>query len=583
MKKFNNIKKFWLKKSLELLYWGKKPNISFINKNNFFRWFVDGRLNVFENCIARSGNANIKQNFKKTAIITVSANEVINKYSYNDIYELVLILSFFLKKFKNKNTKVLIHSSATIESAVSMLACANLGMHFCVLFKELELEAINSRIKIFKPSIILSNGDPNLFKKIKSNKKLKIFNLKKLLKKNNKKNIIFNKSHKIGHYKGDRDLFTLFTSGSTGSPKGITHATAGYLLYAKYTCMEQFGMNSESVVLTASDAGWINGHTYSLFGPLSIGATTILMEKPMILLNKSLLDKILKEKVSVLYLPVTLIRLMREIYKNKIFRYDTLITLGSMGEPLAKSVGVWFAKTFNLANKAIINTYYQTETSGIICSPKYTDNSKISPHGSVGRVVSNVIQITNLKRKKKEIKINAPWPGCMKNVINGYSYYKKYWDKNNKFRMFDFATKNNSYIEIHGRTDDVINIRGHRIGSEEIESILLKNKKIIEACAVAIPDDLEGFSLVLFLVINNSRQIDQEIKKSISSNFGLFALPKKIIYLSALPKTRSGKILRRLLRDILLKPYQNNYGDISTIINPQIINEIKNKVNIFTN
>jgi acetyl-CoA synthetase len=149
--------------------------------------------------------------------------------------------------------------------------------------------------------------------------------------------------------------------------------------------------------------------------------------------------------------------------------------------------------------------------------------------------------------------------------------------------MFDFATKNNSYIEIHGRTDDVINIRGHRIGSEEIESILLKNKKIIEACAVAIPDDLEGFSLVLFLVINNSRQIDQEIKKSISSNFGLFALPKKIIYLSALPKTRSGKILRRLLRDILLKPYQNNYGDISTIINPQIINEIKNKVNIFTN
>ena len=316
MKKFNNIKKFWLKKSLELLYWKKKPNISFISKNNFFRWFVDGRLNVFENCIVRSGGANFGKNFKKTAIITVSSNEVINKYSYNDIYELVLILSSFLKKFKKKNTKILIHSAATIESAVSMLACANLGLHFCVLFKELELDAINSRIKIFKPSIILSNGDPYVFKKIKYNKELKIFNLKNLLKINYKKKIFINKGYKMDHYKGDRDLFTLFTSGSTGKPKGITHATAGYLLYAKYTCVEQFGINSDSVVLTASDAGWINGHTYSLFGPLSIGATTILMEKPMLLLNKSLLDKILKKKVSVLYLPVTLIRLMREIYKQ---------------------------------------------------------------------------------------------------------------------------------------------------------------------------------------------------------------------------------------------------------------------------
>jgi acetyl-CoA synthetase len=576
MKKFYNLKKFWLRKSLELLYWKKIPKIAFIKKNFFFRWFVDGKLNVFENCIVNNVyNFNINSN--KTCIITVSENEVINKYSYKDIYELVLILSSFLKKLKNKNTKVLIHSSASIESAISMLACANLGMHFCVLFQELELEAINSRVEIFKPDIILSNGPPLIFKKVESVKKLKLFNLKNILNKKNKKKI--SKYYKIDHYKADNDLFTLFTSGSTGDPKGITHAAGGYLLYAKYTCIEQFGMNKNSIVLTASDAGWINGHTYALFGPLSIGATTILMEKPISLLNHNVLKKVLKMKVTIFYLPVTLIRLLRQIYKNKIFKNHSIKALGSMGEPLAKSIGTWFSKAFNLKEKAIINTYYQTETSGIICSPKYKDNSKVSPHGSVGKTVSDVIQITNLDSQKKEIKIHSPWPGCMKNVINGYNYYKKYWDKNYRFRMFDFATKAKSYIEIHGRTDDVINIRGHRIGSEEIESILLKNKKIIEACAVAISDNLEGFSLIIFLVTSSNQSLDTEVKNSINANFGSFALPKKIVYLSALPKTRSGKILRRLLRDILLKPNETNYGDISTIINPQAVKEIKKKIN----
>jgi acetyl-CoA synthetase len=171
----------------------------------------------------------------------------------------------------------------------------------------------------------------------------------------------------------------------------------------------------------------------------------------------------------------------------------------------------------------------------------------------------------------------------MKNVINGYSYYKKYWDKKHKFRMFDYATKKDSYIEIHGRTDDVINIRGHRIGSGEIESILLKNKKIIEACAVAIPDKLEGFSLVLFLVTSNQLSFDEEIKRSINMNFGSFALPKRIIYLTALPKTRSGKILRRLLRNMLLGSKKKNYGDISTIVNRKVIIEIKKKIHTLNN
>jgi acetyl-CoA synthetase len=565
------INKFWINQAYDLLSWEKKPKVSFTKKNNFFKWFPDGKINLYKNCITK--NLSIDSN--KIALITISNKSEIQKYTYLDIDKLVIILSNFLKSLKKNNLKILIHSSASLESAISMLTCAKLGIHFCVIFKELEIEAINSRIKIFKPDIILSNGKNSNLHKVKSKKKLKIFDIKKII--NNKiKNFSHIQEQKLNFYNSNRDLFTLFTSGSTGVPKGVTHSTGGYLLYAKYTCLEQFGMNKNSTVLTASDAGWINGHTYSLFGPLSIGATSVLLETPMLLLQKNLLTKILKEKISILYLPVTLIRLMRMIYRNQIFKKHSLVTLGSMGEPLAKSVGTWFAKTFNLKNKSIINTYYQTETAGIICSPKYTETIRTSPHGSVGDVVSKAIKISRIGKIKKEIKIIAPWPGCMKKIINGVNYYKKYWDKNKNFRMFDLATKKSSFIEIHGRIDDVINIRGHRIGSEEIESILLKNENISECCSIAIPDKIEGYQLILFIV--SKKEIDNEIKKAINSNFGSFALPKKIFYVSSIPKTRSGKILRRILRNIYINPNKKNYGDSSTIVDYISIKEIQSKI-----
>ena len=560
------LKKYWLKQS-RILIWNKEPKISFVKRFCYYRWFPDGKLNIYENCILQY----LKSSCNKAAIITVNNNSKIKKYSYQEIDQLVSILIIHLKSFRQKNLRIMIHSSATIESAVSMLACAKLGIHFCVLFKELEYEAINSRINIFKPNVFLSNGP-----KVKINKKIKVLNIKKILNSNYKKKK-YNQTRKLNYFSSDRDLFTLFTSGSTGAPKGITHSSGGYLLYSKYTCQKQFGINCNSVVLTASDAGWINGHTYSLFGPLSVGATTILMETPMLLLNKNLLKKVLKEKVSILYLPVTLIRLMRTIYKNYIFKKHSIITLGSMGEPLAKSIGNWFSRAFNLKSRAIINTYYQTETGGIICSPKYTETAKISPHGSVGNVVNKYIKISSLKNsKKKEVKILYPWPGCMKKVLNGLDFYKKYWDQNKFFRMFDEATRKKSYIEIHGRIDDVINIRGHRIGSEEIESILLKNKNITECCSVAVPDYLEGFQIILFIVAK--KNVDDDIKKILNSNFGSFALPKSIYYLDNLPKTRSGKILRRLLREILLNPNKKYYGDTSTMIDKKVVNEIKNKI-----
>lgn len=570
-----NFTKYWLTQS-KLIKWIKNPKISLEKKkNNYFTWFPDGKLNIYSNCVEQHLQDKTKN---KVAIYFVDKDNKISSFTFKELdTEINKFSSYLIKSTKNKKiSRVMIHASSSKWSAVSMLACAKLGIHFSVVFENLAKEAIEKRIRIFKPDIIFSiskNEDLiNFFSKTSKLKKIKTIYFHNIIYKNvrpikNNENI----------YSGD-NFFSIFTSGSTGDPKGITHSYGGFLLYVVYTCKHQFGIKKNSIILTASDAGWINGHNYSLFGPLAIGATTILMERPISLLNEKFLKDLFKLKISILYLPVTLIRLMKKIFKEK-HKYNSIITLGSMGEPLAPSVGEWFANCFSNGKKAIINTYYQTETGAIICSPKYNETSKNSPHGSAGKPLNKYIKLAKLyKNKKKEIKIQNLWPGCMINVLNGLTEWKKYWDEENNFRMFDLGTIKNKNLLTHGRLDDVINIRGHRIGSAEIESTVLRLKEVFECSAISVEDDLAGHELYLFAVCN-SKNLDKKINNKIKSIFGIYALPKKIYYLSELPKTRSGKILRRLLRDILLNPKSDSYGDLSTILNSEIVNEIQYLVN----
>jgi acetyl-CoA synthetase len=337
-------------------------------------------------------------------------------------------------------------------------------------------------------------------------------------------------------------------------------------------------MNQNSIVVTASDAGWLNGHTYALFGPLSLGATTVLIQKPIMLLDEKLLRKILHLKVSILYLPVTLIRMMKSIFNKSKFQTKNLKTLGSMGEHIAPSVAQWFAEHFTNKSNSIVNAYYQTENGAIISSPTFKEKIFQAPHGSAGKPATKFIKTNKLfTNKKEEMKILTPWPGNMKKIINGNKEWKKYWDSNGNFRMFDLATKKSGNLFIHGRVDDVINIRGHRIGSEEIESITLKIKEVFECCAISINDDIEGHVIYLFIV-SNEKNLNEKIFKNIVSNFGAFALPKKIYYIKELPKTRSGKILRRLLRSVLLDPYSKEHSDLTMMLNKKVLIDIKEKI-----
>jgi acetyl-CoA synthetase len=565
---------FWFNQAKKLS-WNFFPKKIFTKKNNYYSWFPDGKINLYQNLI----EVHLVKNSKKKALYILDKNNNVKSYSYNDLDILVNNFLFFLKtKSKNRKIKrIMIHASSSLESAISMLACCKRGIFFSVIFEDLPEFAIEKRLDIFAPDIFITRSKKIYFNFLKKNKYSKIIFLNF---NQSKENVGSSKKMKSKTLSSSNSFFCLFTSGSTGVPKGIIHSYGGYSVYLKYTCKNQFGMEPDSLVLTASDAGWINGHSYALFGPLFFGATTILCENPMLLLNNSNLKKVLNLGTTIFYSSVTIIRLMKASINNYNFKNNIIKSLGSMGEPLAPTVAKWYSRKFIKSSSAVVNTYFQTETGGIIASPKFSDTNLKSPHGSVGQLCTNHIKIKKLNsNKKKEFVITTPWPGCMKDVINGKKEWNKYWDKNNNFRMFDLATEYKNSIYIHGRIDDVINIRGHRIGSGEIESVLLKNQSITECCAIAGDDELEGNIFYLFIVTKNNidkKIINLEIKK----NFGSYAIPRKIFNVPELPKTRSGKILRRLLRSMVeKKSIKKEYGDLSTILNIEVVPIIKDIIN----
>ena len=493
----------------------------------------------------------------------------------------VYLANKITKKFKNNNNnnskqlKIMGVLSASEESVILMLSSLYMAAHHCICFEDLSEEAICQRIILFKPDIILYRDKLEIkMKHVEMSLNSKEFIFEKI---NISKAEQYKKEKIEKFYNKNSSLFTLFTSGSTGLPKAIVHGGIDYINYAKYTTENYFGIKKGSTMFSAVDAGWINGHTYAFYGPLLLGAKTIINEDPLLLtIPKSIGEYFEKLKPDCFYTSVTLLRLLKTFCREDINIYNffkrknndfILDRIGSCGEPLAHSVGEWAMGFFKPLRKSIVNTYFQTETGGIIVAPRDEDKAP-NDYSCVGKPNSKIkiVLAQNIKSKDQlekeqiepnELLICEPWDGIFQKVISDRK--QSYFTSTGEFRLHDVGYfDEDGYLFIGGRSDDVINVSGHRISSSEIENICMSLESINEICAVASPDQMAGSRVVLFfsspeISEKELKDIKSQLNNLIMKRLSQYHVPKEIYFFKNFPKTKSGKIMRRIMSFISRK------------------------------
>lgn len=603
----SDLLEFWNLNLSELLILDKYPKSSdkILSKENGINgiWFGEERINVYKNLISK--HLDFKAN--KNAIISIKDNHI-EKFTYGQLDKLVNEALNQLDKFDLLFRKrILVISSSGIEAAIIFLLSSKRVCNHCCLFTTLSLNAIADRIKVFEPDLIFFTNYQILKEFEDSIKRFNIpvFLLKVIqnevsiskVNKCKKTNTINNSIKNEPIYLGRDALFCLFTSGSTGKPKGIVHSTIGYLLYAVYTSKYFFNLNEESIMFCGSDAGWINGHTYAFYGPLLMGSTTVLLDKPSDLSNPKKLDNYLKITASsILYLPVTTVRILKEISRNYSFKNKSLLkVIGTMGEMLAPSVEEWFSETFSRNNNLpVINTYFQTETGGIMVSKTFRDKPGIK-NGEIGEIP----KIIKIYGSNDGLMISGYWPGLMIDILGlKKEEVKLKYLKDKDFKLNDDGRVYEGKLFVNGRIDDLINYKGQRISSGEIESCLLVSKFISEVAAVSYMNELDIEDICLFIVVSNQFSdkilnntndllltIIEDCRYLVKTQLGKYLSIGKIKFIGIMPKTKSGKILRRFLKEhntnktIKLMPEElkqkySTATDLNNLINFKIISEI---------
>tara|TARA_B100001989_G_scaffold120409_1_gene84816 strand:+ start:6757 stop:8574 length:1818 start_codon:yes stop_codon:yes gene_type:complete len=560
-----------------------KSNIVSKDKEYFSNWiwFKSGKLDLKKTIFKDRFADDIVFSFCKEnfTYVEVTYADLLKKCSE-------VINDTFLSKFPKR---VMIIGSASLETSTIMLSTALIGSCHSVLFEDLSVEAICERIKIFDPQCIyikdtFDKEKLNLLRKSKIlfNKKIEIFG--EFFFKSDPTQTKFKKQkcQDIKYYNdlpkidipSEKYLFCLFTSGSTGLPKGIWHSYGGYLVYSAYTFEKYFlnyKKNNVNSIFCGTDAAWINGHTYALYGPLLTSTKSIFIFNLGILQNPLHLKKFIElTKPDFFYCSVTLLRAIRSyaLITNSKKSHSSgfkIKGIGSCGEPLADDVAKWALKYFNSACRNIVNTYFQTETGGIISAPTMGEFD-IKDFSTIGK--SEFPVEINISKKDSSLSIPYPWPGCFSMVSSDRK--PSYWDKKRGYLLHDIGFRDESFfLYIGGRIDDVINVSGHRVSTAEIESSTISlNKNIREAAAVGLEDSISGKKIVLFCVTSNKKNLDvQDLKLGISNKLTPHHKPWKIIFIDCLPKTKSGKIARRLLRRILTGNNPSSDEDLSTISN----------------
>ena len=618
---------FWAKLARELLVWDK-PFTKTLNEDNapFYKWFEDGELNVSANCLDK----HLGTIPNKKAIIFEADNGDTKSVTYKELYHQVCQFANGLKTLNlNVGDRVIIYLPMGIEAVVAMQACARLGLVHSVVFGGFSAKSLNERmIDAGAVAVITADAQFRAGKTLPLKKAVdegiamggcehvqKVVVLKKTALEKTEQQVTWNDNDIWWHdliagqadecppvmVNAEHPLFILYTSGSTGKPKGVQHSSAGYLLHAMKTTRWTFDIQDDDVFWCTADVGWITGHSYVAYGPMALGATQVVFEGVPTYPNAGRFwEMVEKHKVSIFYTAPTAIRSLikagetnPETHPSK-FDLSSLRLLGTVGEPINPEAWMWYHKEVGGERCPIADTFWQTETGGHVITPlpgatALVPGSCTLPFPGID---IDVVDETGKDAPWGEgglLVIKKPWPSMIRTIYGDPERFQSAYfpaDLGGKYYLAgDGAVRDKvtGNFTIMGRIDDVLNVSGHRLGTMEIESALVANHLVAEAAVVGKPDDIKGESIVAYVVLKGERPsgdeakaIVNELRTWVGKEIGPIAKPSEIRFGDNLPKTRSGKIMRRLLRS--LAKGEEITSDISTLENPAILEQLKEVV-----
>ena len=610
-----NPEEFWSQVADSFLWkkkWSKVLKYDFSTPK--FEWFVEGKLNITENCLDRY----VKIHPEKTAII-FEPNDPENETTYISYKELHSKVCRFANVLKNNNVKkgdrVCIYLPMVPELAIAVLACARIGAVHSVVFAGFSSTALSARINDASCKMIITSDGSFRGNKIIDLKSIvdealndcdcvdSVIVLNRI-----NSNISLNNNEKWWHEEltkvsddcpaeimdSEDSLFILYTSGSTGKPKGMVHSCGGYMVYSSYSFKNVFDYNDNDIYWCTADIGWITGHSYIVYGPLLNGATSIMFEGVPSYPDFGRFWQICeKHKVNQFYTAPTAIRALAKHPLDFVEKYDlsSLKVLGTVGEPINEEAWNWYNENIGKDKCPIVDTWWQTETGGIMITSlanvtegKPTFATK--PMMGIQPVLfdENGSEF-NENNKNGILGIKYPWPSIARTIYGDHERYKNVYFSAYPGYYFpgDGAYRDDEgNYRITGRVDDVVIVSGHNLGTAPIEDIINMHPNVIESALVGYPHDIKGNALYAYVILKNESKKDDirtEINQLISKTIGPIAKPEKIQFVPGLPKTRSGKIMRRILRKIACGE-KSEFGDISTLLNPEIVDEI---VKVFKN
>ncbi len=573
-------------------------------------WFAGAECNLTENCLDR----HLPERANQIALIWEpnNPNETSRSLTYAQLHaEVCRLANVLIQLGVQQGHRVCIYLPMIPEAAVAMLACTRIGAIHSVVFAGFSSNSLADRINDSQCSVLLTADA--VYRAEKKIDLKKIADEAMAVSPSIQTCVVFNHRNSSVDMKPGRDLwwsdlmkhvssehqpasmqaedplFILYTSGSTGKPKGVLHTTAGYMVYVAYTFLNVFNYREKEVFFCTADVGWVTGHSYLLYGPLLNGGTTVMFEGiPTYPDHGRFWDIVDKHQVNILYTAPTAIRSLQS-YGEEIFQTKNLSSLrilGSVGEPINEEAWHWYHHYAGKEQCPIVDTWWQTETGGILISP-IANVTPLRP--AFATLPLPGVQPVLMNEKGEEIHgngvegnlcIKAPWPGMSRTVYGDHERHRQTYFSAYPGYYFtgDGARRDeDGYYRITGRVDDVINASGHRIGTGEIEDAIDEHDWVIETAVVGYPHDLKGQGIYAFVIcgriVHDEEALRTEIKRSVAEKIGPFARPDKIQVVSGLPKTRSGKIMRRILRKIA-EGDTSNLGDTSTLLDPSVVEQI---------